>query len=81
MKTWQKVCLRIGKIDIDNDENEVELSNISNENNENNEFVPIEKKRLIVLNYSGDRYRHRINLLLSSEMLLLLLFFSFSQPM
>ena len=32
-------------------ENEVELANISSD--EDNEFVPIEKKRLIVLNHSG----------------------------
>ena len=32
-----------------NDENEVELANISSD--EDNKFVPIEKKRLTVLNY------------------------------
>ena len=32
--------------------NEVEVANISS--NEDNKFVPIEKKRLIVLNYSSD---------------------------
>ncbi|KAK1118575.1 hypothetical protein K0M31_014881 [Melipona bicolor] len=35
-----------------NDENEVELGNISSD--EDNEFVPIEKERSIVLNYSSD---------------------------
>ncbi|KOX78453.1 hypothetical protein WN51_07860 [Melipona quadrifasciata] len=37
-----------------NDENEVELGNISSD--EDNEFVPIEKERSIVLNYSSDSY-------------------------